>query len=76
MIKKKIKWLKGAISAIKILKEENIKVITLTNQSGIARGFFTEIELNDFHKYMNFILKKKKQKLMNFITAPTIQMLD
>ena len=68
--KKKIKWLKGAISAIKILKAKNIKVIILTNQSGIARGFFTEIELNDFHKYMNFILKKKKAKIDEFYYCP------
>ena len=68
--KKKIKWLKGAINAIKILKEKKIKIIILTNQSGIARGYFTEMELKDFHKYMNFTLKKKKAKIDEFYYCP------
>jgi D-glycero-D-manno-heptose 1,7-bisphosphate phosphatase len=55
----KLKWLKGAINSTKILNKKKIRVIIITNQSGIARGFFTEKELNKFHKMMNFILKKK-----------------
>ena len=50
--KSKIKWLKGAINSIKILKRKKIKVIVITNQSGIARGFFDENDLNKFHKQM------------------------
>ena len=55
----KLKWLKGAINSTKILNKKKIRVIIITNQSGIARGFFTEKELNKFHKMMNFILKKR-----------------
>ena len=41
----KLKWLKGSIEAIKFLNKCKIKVIVITNQSGIARGYFTEKEL-------------------------------
>ena len=44
----KIKWLKGAIKAIKILNKRKIKVIVVTNQSGIERGLFKEKNLHIF----------------------------
>ena len=37
---KNLKWLKGSREAIKFLNQLNIKVIVITNQSGIARGYF------------------------------------
>ncbi len=68
--KSKIKWLKGAINSIKILKRKKIKVIVITNQSGIARGFFDENDLNKFHKQMNLELKKKNAKIDKFYFCP------
>ena len=59
---KKIKWLKGAISAIKFLNKKKIKVIVITNQSGVARGYFTENDLLKFHNYLNRILKSIMQR--------------
>ena len=37
-----IEWIPGALAALKILKELEIKVLVLTNQSGVARGYFPE----------------------------------
>ena len=68
--KSKIKWLKGAINSIKILKRKKIKVIVVTNQSGIARGFFKENDLNKFHEQMNLELKKKNAKIDKFYFCP------
>ena len=56
----KIKWLKGAIKAIRFLNKKKIKVIIVTNQSGIARGYFSIEELKEFHN--NFIFKLNKRK--------------
>lgn len=64
--KEKIKWLKGSIQAIKLLNKKKIKIIVVTNQSGIARGYFTEEKLLDFHKSMNSFLKKHKAKIDKF----------
>jgi len=45
--------------AIKLLNKAGLKVIVVTNQSGIARGFFTEEDLQRIHKRMlNELLKK------------------
>ena len=38
--------------AIKLLNANNFKVIVITNQSGIARGYFTEETLARIHKKM------------------------
>ena len=38
--------------AIKLLNERGFKVIVVTNQSGIARGYFTEETLGEIHEKM------------------------
>ena len=68
--KDKIKWLKGSFKSIKILNKLKIKVVVITNQSGIARGFYTEKKLREFHNFMNLILKKKQSKIDNFYYCP------
>ncbi|MEG4283613.1 HAD family hydrolase [Microcoleus sp. A006_D1] len=37
-----IQWIPGVLAALKVLKELQIKVLVLTNQSGVARGYFSE----------------------------------
>ena len=67
---KKIKWLKGSIKSIKILNQNKIKVIVITNQSGIARGIFKENQLKLFHEFMNKTLIKKNCKIDSFYFCP------
>ncbi|HSR53822.1 MAG TPA: D-glycero-beta-D-manno-heptose 1,7-bisphosphate 7-phosphatase [Acidobacteriota bacterium] len=38
-----------AIEAISALREAGFKIVIVTNQSGLARGLFTEKTLNDIH---------------------------
>ena len=45
--------------AIKLLKENGFKVIVITNQSGIARGYFTEEILARIHQKMKDDLEKQ-----------------
>jgi len=65
-----LKWLKGSINAIKFLNNNNIKVIVTTNQSGVARGYFSEKELLIFHKKMSQMLSKFKAKIDCFYYCP------
>jgi len=66
----KVKWLKGAIKAIQFLNKKKIKVILITNQSGVARGYFSEKEVKKFHYNMNRILKKTKTRIDDFFYCP------
>ena len=66
----KLKFLKGAINAIKLLNKNKIKVIVITNQSGIARGYFSEKKLLLFHKNINKILMKFNAKIDDFYYCP------
>lgn len=44
--------------AMKLLSEDGFKVIVVTNQSGIARGYFTEETLSQIHEKMKSELAK------------------
>jgi D-glycero-D-manno-heptose 1,7-bisphosphate phosphatase len=47
-----LEWIDGAAEAIKILNDASYLVIVVTNQSGIARGFYAEVTLAIFHDHM------------------------
>ena len=55
----KVRFLPGASEAIKLLNENGFKVIIVTNQAGIARGYFTEETLEEINGYIQgFLLKQ------------------
>jgi D-glycero-D-manno-heptose 1,7-bisphosphate phosphatase len=46
------KWIPGAIQAIKALNDGGYYVFVATNQSGIARGLYSEPEMQALHGYI------------------------
>lgn len=48
--------LSDADTSIKLLNQNNFKVVVITNQSGIARGYFDETMLHKIHQKMTGIL--------------------
>jgi len=49
--------------AIRLLNEKGFKVVVITNQSGVARGYFTEKDLEQVHKKMKDDLCEKGAEL-------------
>ena len=67
---KHYKWIPGAIKAIKFLNDKNYKVVVVTNQSGIARGFFTIKDVKKIHSYIQKKLKENYAKIDKFYFCP------
>src|SRR4030066_2489938 len=46
-----------AAEAIRLINESGLLAVVVTNQSGVARGYFTEPVLKDVHNRMELLLK-------------------
>lgn len=60
----------GVGNGIKALKENGFKIIVITNQSGIARGYFTENDLAEIHAKMKREFKKFNVELDGIYYCP------
>ena len=67
---KDFEWIEGAIDAIKFLSDNGYLIFVATNQSGIARGYYTEDDVDKLHHYINFELKKNGTKIDDFFYSP------
>ena len=52
-------FVQGIPEAIRRYNEQSIPVIVVTNQAGIAKGYYSEADMHYFHKFMNGELIKK-----------------
>jgi len=54
-----IEFIEGAVSSLLRLQNAGYLLIIITNQSGVAKGLFTEEQLKDFNKEMLSLLEKR-----------------
>jgi D-glycero-D-manno-heptose 1,7-bisphosphate phosphatase len=68
--KKDFKWVTGAKKALKYIQNLGYKIIIVTNQSGVARGYFSIKDVNILHKYMRASLKKIDVRISGIFFCP------
>lgn len=64
------RWTEGAIETIKYLNSKNYNIFVISNQSGIARGYFKEDDVENLHNYMRDFLSKKKLYINQIYFCP------
>jgi D-glycero-D-manno-heptose 1,7-bisphosphate phosphatase len=58
-----LRLIPGAAAAIKRLNDAGLKVVLVTNQSGIARGYFSEAQLHEIHDRLSQMLLEEGARL-------------
>jgi D-glycero-D-manno-heptose 1,7-bisphosphate phosphatase len=48
----RVRWMPGAAAAIGLLNKRGYFVFIVTNQAGIAHGYYTELAVQDLHAWM------------------------
>ena len=67
---KDFEWMDGAKEALAYLTAEGYAIIVVTNQSGVARGYYTEDDVKELHRYMNELLAGQGVKIDAFYYCP------
>jgi D-glycero-D-manno-heptose 1,7-bisphosphate phosphatase len=65
-----LRLIPGAASAIRRLNDAGLKVIVVTNQSGIARGYFPEAFVHETHDLMASMLGKEGARIDGIYYCP------
>lgn len=66
----RFKWIDGARDAIKLCNECELLTVVVTNQSGIARGFYTARHVDNLHAYMQKSLAEVGAHIDAFYYCP------
>jgi D-glycero-D-manno-heptose 1,7-bisphosphate phosphatase len=67
---KKFKWVEGAVQAIKYFNKKKYNIFIVTNQSGVARGFFSEAEVQILHQFIKDQLSKNYSYINQIYYCP------
>ena len=63
-------WVDGAREALAYLSKLGSKIFVVTNQSGVARGYYTIEDMNKLHAHMASELGKAGAKVEKFYYCP------
>jgi D,D-heptose 1,7-bisphosphate phosphatase len=66
----KLKIIPGAYEAIRLINESGMKAVVISNQAGVARGFFTEDFVKITHEHLQTALRQEGAYIDNFYHCP------
>lgn len=69
----KLAFIDGTIEALALLKARGYRLIVISNQSGIGRGYFGAPAVERLHAYMNSILQEHSAAIDAFYYCPHIE---
>src|SRR5262245_53772336 len=65
-----LEWVEGAAEAVRLLNEAEYYVFVVTNQSGVARGFYDEAAVKSLHAHMQDTLSTHGARIDAFYYCP------
>lgn len=68
--RERIRWMPGVVTGIRTLNEAGYLVFVITNQSGVARGMFSEQDVRDLHDWMRGELQRDGARIDDFRFCP------
>lgn len=66
----KFQWIPGAKEALKLLVDKGYTLFVVTNQSGVARGYFPEERVHELHGFIQRELDEVGVKIEKFYYCP------
>jgi len=70
------RWTEGAIEAIRAVNDAGWLAFVITNQSGVARGYFDEAAVVELHGWMNSELRARGAHIDDFRYCPHLEIAD
>ena len=67
------KWTEGCIETLVLLTQLGYKIFIVTNQSGVARGYYTEADVQKLHAYIASEADKFSAKIEKFYYCPHLK---
>jgi D-glycero-D-manno-heptose 1,7-bisphosphate phosphatase len=58
------------VDAVRALNRAHLPVVVITNQSGVARGFFTEAEVHDVHGHLSSVVEAGGARIDAYYYCP------
>ena len=67
---KDFEFIPGAPEAVRLLNQAGIMVVVVTNQSGVARGYYTEDDVENLHRHIARELERSEAHIDAWLYCP------
>lgn len=65
-----LRILPGVAEAVRLFNENGYQVVVVTNQAGVARGYYSEQDVENLHRYLNDLLRRSGAHIDHFFYCP------